>query len=166
MTLGLCHSGEVSPCPQVPLLRMPETGILMSPGTQNSRKRVLVGWVMMPGAGVMGCIMVHPRTAGSKRGTGAQKRVVFIAGSRAGDLIYTRVLGWALAAPSSHPVLTQLPGSPAMDATERNQSKRLAKKQNGHEMSTYGGFWVRLELFYLLGKKKLEKQKVKVVMVG
>lgn len=35
----------------------------------------------------------------------------------------------------------------------------LADKQNGHEMSTYGGFWVRLELFYLSGEKKLENKR-------
>lgn len=33
------------------------------------------------------------------------------------------------------------------------------KKKHGHEMSTYGGFWARLEFFYLLGKTKLEKKK-------
>lgn len=43
---------------------------------------------------------------------------------------------------------------------DRTKPKQcLAKKQNGHEMSTYGGFWVRLELFYLLGKKKLENKR-------
>ena len=52
------------------------------------------------------------------------------------------------------------------DGCDRAKPKQcLAKKQNGHEMSTYGGFWVRLELFYLLGKKKIRKQKVKVAMV-
>lgn len=51
-----------------------------------------------------------------------------------------------------------------MDSTEQNHKNKQTKKKNGHEMSTYGDFWARLEFFYLLGKTKLEKKKVKVMM--
>lgn len=62
---------------------------------------------------------------------------------------------------------TQLPGNPLpWITTEQNHRNKQnqKKKKNGHEMSTYGGFWARLEFFYLLGKTKLEKKKVKVMM--
>lgn len=57
-------------------------------------------------------------------------------------------------------------GTPAMDynRTKPQEQTKPKEKKNGHEMSTYGGFWARLEFFYLLGKTKLEKKKVKVMM--
>lgn len=85
--------------------------------------------------------------------------VVFIASSKAWDLTYTGVLEWALVAPSSHPCPAPAAVEPYRGCDRAKPKQCLTKKQNGHEMSTYGGFWVRLELFYLLGKKKLENKR-------
>lgn len=151
---------------------MAETGTLMHPGTPNLRKASSLTWGNDAwssfGGGTLAawwwdtsCIMMHPRTKVSKRETGAglQKRVVFIASSRACDLMYTGVLGWALVPPSSNLVLPPETEEPYHGCNGTKPKQCLAKKQNGHEMSTYGGFWVRLELFYLSGKKKLENQR-------